>query len=181
MLEVIQQALMVLSVPLIILVYKKRNYADYILYYEAFRTLCEAMFVMDGWNTETYMQISLMFFLSYLVLCTGPIGQVFCLTVVFALLSLVIHPFIFNNQLTVAKTFVSIAFILALHLTNSLAATLFLYIAELHGKLHQLILENIRLLNGMHEGLLILSKADQSILFINRPVQKLFKNSIELK
>lgn len=127
------------------------------------------------------MQISLSFFLTYIVLCTGPVGQVCFLSVVFALLLFVIQPFLFNGDLNLAKTIVSIAFVLSLHLVDSLTATLFLYIAELHGKLHQLILENIRLLNGMHEGLLILSKTDQSILFVNRPVQKLLKNSFSIK
>ena len=95
------------------------------------------------------------------------------------MLLFVIKPFVFNDPLNLAKTIMSIAYVLALHLVNSLTATLFLYIAELHGKLHQLILENIRLLNGMHEGLLIISKTDQSILFVNRPVQKLLKNSLK--
>ena len=59
---------------------------------------------------------------------------------------------------------------------NVLAAILFLYITELHSKMHQLIDQNIKLLNGMHEGLLILSKEDKSVLFINKPAEKLLKN-----
>ena len=66
--------MLVLAIPLIILVYKKRRYADWILYFEVFRTLCEAMFPMDGWNSESNMQISLSFFLTYITLCTGSVG-----------------------------------------------------------------------------------------------------------
>ena len=40
------------------------------------------------------------------------------------------------------------------------------------------ILQNAKLLNGMHEGLLILSKLDKSILFVNRPAQKLLTSII---
>ena len=100
---------------------------------------------------------------------------------IYALLLLVIHPLVFNDKMKLGKAIVSAVYILALHFVNSLTATLFLYITELHGKLHQLILENIRLLNGMHEGLLILSKIDQSFLFVNRPVQKLLKNSFDFQ
>ena len=39
---------------------------------------------------------------------------------------------------------------------------------------------NKQLLNGMHEGLLILSKADanRSVLFCNRPVRQLLSESL---
>lgn len=40
------------------------------------------------------------------------------------------------------------------------------------------ILQNAKLLNGIHEGLLILSKVDKSILFVNKPAQKLLTNII---
>ena len=66
--------MMVLAVLLIILTYKKRHYAGFFIYFEAFRFLSESIFAMDGWNTDSYMQIVLLLFLTYVVLCTGPVG-----------------------------------------------------------------------------------------------------------
>ena len=36
----------------------------------------------------------------------------------------------------------------------------------------------MRLLDGMHEGLLIVSKTQKDIMFCNRPAQKLFTGAI---
>ena len=41
-----------------------------------------------------------------------------------------------------------------------------------------IISENMRLLDGMHEGLLILNKADESIMFCNKPAQKLLQDTM---
>ena len=58
-------------------------------------------------------------------------------------------------------------------------ATLFVYISSLHQKMQCTIRKNAKLLNGMHEGLLILSKFEKSILFVNKPAQKLLTNIID--
>ena len=49
-------------------------------------------------------------------------------------------------------------------------AIIILYISILHGKMKTQNDENIKLLDGMHEGLLILSKKDEKrIIFCNKP------------
>ena len=37
---------------------------------------------------------------------------------------------------------------------------------------------NIKLLDGMHESVLILSKTTKEIIFFNKPAQKLLKNFV---
>ena len=54
--------------------------------------------------------------------------------------------------------------------------TLLIYITELHTKLTTTNRENEKLLDGMHEGLLILSKKDRLTMFCNKPAQKLLSN-----
>ena len=41
------------------------------------------------------------------------------------------------------------------------------------------LVENLKLLDGMHEGLLILSKSDNKAMFCNRPAHKLLSGAIE--
>jgi hypothetical protein len=56
-----------------------------------------------------------------------------------------------------------------------------LYISQLHQRMKTLNTANIKLLNGMHEGLLILSKAetsDYSIMFCNKSAAKVFTGAI---
>ena len=53
------------------------------------------------------------------------------------------------------------------------------YIGRLHARMNITNKENMRLLDGMHEGLLIVKKEEQKvIMFCNRPAQKLFHGAI---
>ena len=58
-----------------------------------------------------------------------------------------------------------------------MVSILFTYIMELQSRLFNSNFENLKLLDGMHEGLLILSKSenegDRRVMFINNPVQKI--------
>lgn len=53
-----------------------------------------------------------------------------------------------------------------------------IYISKLHLNLNSKNEENVKLLDGMHEGLLILSKAQKRPLFCNSPIRKLINNFI---
>ena len=53
-----------------------------------------------------------------------------------------------------------------------------IYITELQDLLKKFIDQNGRLLDGMHEGLLILSKSSKRILFSNKPAQSLIKGAL---
>ena len=39
------------------------------------------------------------------------------------------------------------------------------YIAQIRGKMSQLLIENLNLLNKMHEGIIVVSEKDQSLKF----------------
>ena len=67
----------------------------------------------------------------------------------------------------------------------SVFGVLFLYITKLHNQMKDTVAENMKLLDGMHEGLLILRKDpttpdNKKIMFCNRPAQKLLKGAISL-
>lgn len=67
--------------------------------------------------------------------------------------------------------------LLIIWLTSVLVFLLFLtaagirYIFQLQSKISLTNAENIRLLDGMHEGVLILSKRTNDIIFCNKPAQ----------
>ena len=49
------------------------------------------------------------------------------------------------------------------------------YIARIRGKLSYQAIENMNLLNKMHEGLIVLSESDLSLKFANLPAVRLMK------
>ena len=53
------------------------------------------------------------------------------------------------------------------------------YISQLQLRLRTFNLENIKLLDGMHEGLLILSTKNKKVMFCNKPSQKLLKGVLQ--
>ena len=89
------------------------------------------------------------------------------------------HGFTISGGLSAAEllSFVILSFSFFL-LTLSVAMLIF-YISELHSKLNVANSENMRLLDGMHEGVLIISKAKQRIMFANKPVRKLIECALD--
>lgn len=80
--------------------------------------------------------------------------------------------------MTAKNLLIQAAYFITLFVVNLFFALLILYISQKEDKMNQSMLQNISLLNGMHEGILILSKLKKSILFVNKPAQKLLKNTI---
>ena len=52
---------------------------------------------------------------------------------------------------------------------------LLMYIAQIRSKLAQLIFENLNLLDGMHEGLIVLSESDKELQLASRPAIRLIQ------
>ena len=93
---------------------------------------------------------------------------------------------IYENTVTADKLFIKLALSLGQFVILSMVAMIPLYISTLHQKLKRLNAENINLLDGMHEGLLILTKTNTSvqeaikdkILFCNRSAEKLLTRTV---
>ena len=87
-------------------------------------------------------------------------------------------PIVYEKTFTLETVFTELSQILMIFIGMLNTAILLVYISSLHQKMQCTIRQNTKLLNGMHEGLLILSKFDKSILFVNKPAQKLLTNII---
>lgn len=92
--------------------------------------------------------------------------------------------FFFTSPLIYFKE-VNLMFVaLIIWLTFVLTLTVFLtsvgirYIFQLQSKIALTNKENIRLLDGMHEGVLILHKRTNDIIFCNKPAQQLLSRFI---
>ena len=78
-------------------------------------------------------------------------------------------PIIFKHPLTFGAATTKTSFCALLFVISMIIAGLILYVSKLHGRMNVTITENMRLLDGMHEGLLIVSKEEKGIMFCNRP------------
>ena len=120
------------------------------------------------------MMYLLLFFFYY----TDHAGQVLFLSFMHCSLIFVGGTLVYEKTITIEVVFNELSYILLVLIGMLNSATLFVYISSLHEKTQCTIRQNAKLLNGMHEGLLILSKLDKSILFVNKPAQKLLTSII---
>ena len=68
----------------------------------------------------------------------------------------------------------NIVMILLLFVSACLLGMVIIYISQLHAKLEFAHVEHVKLLHGMHEGLIIFNRQQDSIMFSNKPAKKLF-------
>ena len=115
-----------------------------------------------------------------LVFFTGCHIQLIFHMVLVILTIMVFIPILYN------KTAISV---LLSHLIYSLVYVVFctllsaslIYISKLHNKLDTVNVQNVKLLDGMHEGLLIISKREKSTMFCNKPAQKILNSFLGVK
>ncbi len=70
----------------------------------------------------------------------------------------VIHPVLYKVELNFGRVCGNIAIVMIFSLALTITSMVFTYITDLHQEMHTTNIENVKLLDGMHEGLLILSK-----------------------
>ena len=75
----------------------------------------------------------------------------------------------------------SVMVIIMFFFATTLIAMIIIYISQLHAQLEFSNEENVKLLDGMHEGLLIFNREDdekKKIMFCNSPARKLFQTFV---
>ena len=90
----------------------------------------------------------------------------------------IILPVIFNKTLTFGAIVSKVSLMFGLFAICMTLAIMLEYISGLHRRMKITNTENMRLLDGMHEGLLVVSKKDKDLLFCNKPAQKLLTGAI---
>ena len=88
----------------------------------------------------------------------------------------------FMQEMTMSSLILKTSFVLTAFLTNVLFASALIYISTLQKKMKSINKQNLRLLDGMHEGLLIVSKAQENssreALYCNEMASKLLLGGI---
>ena len=87
--------------------------------------------------------------------------------------------FIYQEKVTVTWFFVKLVFIILIFCASTLLSIFIVYISQFHTRMKTVNLSNVKMLDGMHEGLLILSKQDQITMLCNKSARKLFTRAIQ--
>jgi len=123
---------------------------------------------------------AMFYYLSFVVFFTSARLQLVFLTSCFAVTTLVINPVVRNHEPDSLEVFGPFMLVLLFFFLCNGTAMVVTYISELHNKMNTTIEDNEKLLDGMHEGLLILSKDKQAVMFGNKPAKKLLKTFVEI-
>ena len=163
-----------------ILCYKYRKLAHLIFYMETLLAVSEAgLPLKHAIEMPVYVRAFLGVTL-LLVLFTGSHIQLIFHMVLFVLSMLVLIPIMYNMT-TISVLVSHLIYSLGYIFFCTLMSATLIYISKLHNKLDTVNVENVKLLDGMHEGLLIISKKEKSTMFCNKPAQKILNSLLGVK
>ena len=86
---------------------------------------------------------------------------------------------VYEEEMTIYSIIGKVLYAFVTFLVNSMVTMISFYITQMHTRMNTANKENTKLLDGMHEGLLILTKTDNNCMFCNNPAQKLLRGALE--
>ena len=84
-------------------------------------------------------------------------------------------PFLYNEEWSFSMIFGKMLNGLFCFAILTILSMIVTYIAMIRGRMSKLIVENLNLLDKMHEGLIVLSESDKSIQLASKPAVYLLK------
>ena len=150
--------MLALGVILCTLTWKYRHLAKYLIYHGLIVLLIQAFVPqeVDSLTSEICFQTVLLYFCN----ACGTGTEIIAITTVCFILLMTQQPVLFNLEITVGFVLTNIASSLEVLAVFTLFGTLAVYIEKINAKLVQLLDENIKLLDKMHEGLIVISEKD---------------------
>ena len=138
-----------------------------------------SMIPSDQYDRQSSLQLIFIAFIMILCYYTDSGMQILSNLVAMNVMFFVPHTLVYGNSFTMIRVMEAIYLSLLYLFLTSLIAIIIRQISQLHMKLRTQNEQNARLLNGMHEGLIIVSKKkDQKVLYSNRPIQKFINAAI---
>ena len=97
------------------------------------------------------------------------------ITVFFTFITMMIHPILYNQTTTALAIANRIPLCFAVFIFSAIVGMTVTYIVRIQGRMRNLIIENLKLLDGMHEGLIVISENDLGLKFASRPAIEVLK------
>ena len=181
-------ALRVINLIFCIVCYKWRHLSNHILFLECLLRMVGHT-IPNAINENKSVAVSGQEFgLIFVTFYCDTHRHIFALCLALAYVIFVPPVLLYLRSVTISFIFINILTILVLFVATTLCGMVIIYITQLHAQLEFSNKENVKLLDGMHEGLLIFNTGDSSdhtrskfaqaakkkIMFCNSPARKLF-------
>ena len=101
--------------------------------------------------------------------------NVICCTIVCLIMMLGQFPIMYNEVWSFGMVLGKVLNAFFLFIILTILSMLVTYIAQIRSKVNHLIVENLNLLDRMHEGLIVLSEADMKLTFASKPAVQILK------
>ena len=167
-------ALIPIGVLLDIIIWRRRQFANWLLYYELVSILLQGFVPFNFGDFQLIMLLMLMIQTFITVACDlSP--NVICCTIVCLIMMFGQFPIMYNEIWSISMVVGKILNALFLFIILTILSMLVTYIAQIRSKVNRLIVENLNLLDRMHEGVIVLSEADMKLTFASKPAFQLLK------
>ena len=166
--------MIILGLLLCIIVWKKRHYGGCLLYYWL------AYMFLSGFVPYDYGSLAnFVHFVTYLgqfiAYASDMPLNIITATLVYLVTQLWQGPILFNEELNFFGVLSKLFNVVSLLIFITVIGMLVTYIAHIKGKMNQLMVENLNLLDRMHEGLIVVSEKDRNLKFASDPAIRLLK------
>lgn len=166
--------MIVLGVIFDLFIWKFQKLAKWLIYFELFYTTLNGCMPFDQGDLTYIVAMSLCMLLHIAYSCEQRSSTI-AVTIVFTFINMILHPYIYNYKMSA----LAIALRIPISFTVFLFCTMFsmavTFIVKIQGKMSNLIVENLKLLDRMHEGLIVINKNDLSLKFASRPAIRVLK------
>ena len=156
--------MLVVMIVLDIVIWKYRKYANLIVYCELFHACISAFLPLDFGDMANLTQLMAMLWIVVLHGCSMGHNCI-ASTLALTFIQLCPHAIVNNENINVPFVIGKLLNSIFLFLICSIIGMVVTYIAQIRGKMSQLLIENLNLLNKMHEGIIVVSEKDQSLKF----------------
>ena len=167
--------LVVAGILLDLLCIKYRNLANMYMYLECF-TQWIVTFIPNYASYESdVIGYSMIFALFFLLFYNDDGKHIICSTLTMAWHVSFALFVAYNRPYTLLDILFNSGVVIGFLILQIILGMIIVHMSKIHSSLFLANEEHINLLNGMHEGILILSREDQSVMFSNKPTQKLIR------
>ena len=119
------------------------------------------LIIFVPWDRNSYEQEFVKdSLLVFILFASGSGKEIFACTIVSCFGLITFEPLIYNLDITVGFVFNNLALTIGIFAVTNLFCMLLIYVARIKGKLVELLCENLKLLDRMHEGLIVISEKD---------------------
>ena len=173
------------SVVLCLLAYRWRFLADFCLYFEAFIRLCAQFFPNQASQSHNPQMHCMIAVGSLLLLYSDSAGSMLFLGICLAISIFISYHVVWMHEFTIITLISDVCLFLLWLVTCALVIMAIAHVTELHGELSFTNSENKKLLDTIHEGMLVyrnsgsdfdsllLQSSPKSVMFCNQKARKL--------